>query len=140
MYRILVPVDSEEGSGERSVDALLAMPGVEEFSVTLLHVFEEFEAFDDGGGGTISSDSFYDPSDVPDTVRAAESKLTEAGVDCEVRMEHGKPGETIIQVVEELDADQVVMSGRKRTPVGKVLFGSVTQAIVLNAGVPVTVV
>jgi nucleotide-binding universal stress UspA family protein len=139
MYRVLVPVDSEAESGKRSVRAIESMPGASEFAVTLLHVFEEFEAFDDSSG-TISSEQFYDPSDVTASVREAEASLEELGIDCEVRMEHGDPGETIIEVVDDLDADQIVMSGRKRTPVGKVLIGSVTQAVVLNAGIPVTVV
>lgn len=139
MYHVLIPVDSEEGSGERSVDALLGMPGVAEVSVTLLHVFEEFEAFDDAGG-KLSSEQLYDPSDVPDTVELARERLEGAGIETEVRIEHGKPPEVIQEVVADLDVDQVVMAGRKRTPVGKVLFGSATQAVILNATVPVTVV
>lgn len=139
MYHVLIPVDSEQGSGERSVEALVEMPGSGECAVTLLHVFEAFEAFD-AGSGKVTSETFYDPEDVPESVREAESRLSEAGLDCEVRMEHGDPGEEIVEAVEELGADQVVMAGRKRTPVGKALFGSVTQAVVLNAGVPVTVV
>ena len=139
MYHVLIPVDSEEGSGERSVEALLGMPGVAEVAVTLLHVFEEFEAFDDAGG-KLSSEQLYDPSDVPDTVEWARERLEDAGVETEVQIEHGKPPAVIQEVATDLDVDQIVMAGRKRTPVGKVLFGSATQAVILNASVPVTVV
>lgn len=139
MYHVLIPVDSEEGSGEKSVGALLDMPGVDEVSVTLLHVFEEFKAFDDAGG-SISSEEFYDPSDVPETVSAARERLGAADVETDVRIEHGKPPAVIQEVAADLDVDHIVMAGRKRTPVGKVLFGSATQAVILNAAVPVTVV
>jgi nucleotide-binding universal stress UspA family protein len=40
----------------------------------------------------------------------------------------------------EVDADLVVVGARKRTPVGKAVFGSVTQSVVLDSPVPVTVV
>lgn len=139
MYHVLLPVDSEEGSGEASVEALLGLPGVEETTVTILHVFEEFTAFDDGGGA-VSSEAFYDPSDVPDTVAAARERLEEAGVETDVRVEHGEPPAVIQEVAMELGVDHIVMAGRKRTPVGKVLFGSAAQAVILSASVPVTVV
>ena len=49
----------------------------------------------------------------------------------------GEPSERIIEYAKEHDASYVVVSGRKRSPVGKVLFGSVTQAILLNGDRPV---
>ena len=52
----------------------------------------------------------------------------------------GEPAEEIRQFVEENGARFVVVGGRKRTPVGKAVFGSVTQSILLNAGVPVVTV
>ncbi|MCH7660977.1 MAG: universal stress protein, partial [Euryarchaeota archaeon] len=52
----------------------------------------------------------------------------------------GAPDETILDYVEENEIDIVVIGGRKRTPAGKLLFGSVTQSVILHADVPVTVV
>ena len=52
----------------------------------------------------------------------------------------GEPSEEIRQFVEENGARFVVIGGRKRTPVGKAVFGSVTQSILLNADVPVVTV
>lgn len=50
----------------------------------------------------------------------------------------GKPAERIIEHAEDGKASFIVTSGRKRSPIGKVLFGSVTQSIILNADLPRT--
>lgn len=52
----------------------------------------------------------------------------------------GKVVEEILTETEESDAKYLVTGGRKRTPVGKAIFGSVTQSILLNAEVPVVTV
>ena len=52
----------------------------------------------------------------------------------------GKPSREIVRYLEENDADFLVVGGRKRSPVGKALFGSVTQAMLLDSPVPVVTV
>lgn len=49
----------------------------------------------------------------------------------------GSPGEEIVNYATESGASYIVTSGRKRSPVGKVLFGSVTQAVLLRSDCPV---
>jgi nucleotide-binding universal stress UspA family protein len=49
----------------------------------------------------------------------------------------GRPERRIVEYAREQDAGFVVASGRDQSPVGKVLFGSVTQSILLNADRPV---
>lgn len=48
--------------------------------------------------------------------------------------------EEILAETEASDARYLAVGGRKRTPVGKALFGSVTQSVLLNAEVPVVTV
>jgi nucleotide-binding universal stress UspA family protein len=55
----------------------------------------------------------------------------------------GRVGETVnevLGVVDEHDPQFLVIGGRKRTPVGKAVFGSATQSFLLNATVPVVTV
>ena len=52
----------------------------------------------------------------------------------------GEPTDSILTLGEELDASYVVIGGRQRSPAGKVLFGSVTQSVLLNADRPVVTV
>ena len=49
----------------------------------------------------------------------------------------GDPAEEISSYAEEVDARFVVLGGRRRSPTGKALFGSVTQKVMLSASVPV---
>ncbi len=52
----------------------------------------------------------------------------------------GSPDEEILTVASTVDATYIVVGGRKRSPVGKALFGSTTQAVLLNADRPVVTV
>jgi len=52
----------------------------------------------------------------------------------------GKPTDEITAVADDLDARFVVIGGRKRSPVGKAIFGSVTQKVLLDSTRPVTAV
>ena len=55
----------------------------------------------------------------------------------------GRVGEVVTEVLDvadEHDPRFLVIGGRKRTPVGKAVFGSATQSFLLNASVPVVTV
>ena len=48
--------------------------------------------------------------------------------------------EAVLDVVSGVDAELLVIGARRRSPVGKLFMGSVTQSIILHADVPVLVV
>lgn len=52
----------------------------------------------------------------------------------------GDPAQAITDYTQDQDAEYVVIGGRKRSPVGKALFGSVTQSILLNVDQPVVTI
>lgn len=52
----------------------------------------------------------------------------------------GDPASQLLRYGDEVDAEYLVVSTRKRSRVGKALFGSVTQSLLLNADRPVVVV
>lgn len=138
MYRILLPVDSDEQRAISAAEVVAALPrAAEEVHVTILNVQSRVDVTDEGR--RVSSDEWYDEEDFPSVMVDVEAFLEEQGVSASMRREHADPASAILEVADEIGANQIVMCGHRRTPVGKVLFGSVTQSVLLNASVPVTV-
>ncbi|WP_247010149.1 universal stress protein [Halorientalis litorea] len=139
MYHVLLAVSGDhESTPHDLVELVTDLPSAtEEVEVTILNVFEEFEVKDEGG--SVSSKDLYEDSATPDAVIGVRDRLEDAGIPTSLRREHGDPGEEILAVADDLDVDAIVVQGRKRSPVGKALFGSVTQGILLDSTRPVFV-
>jgi nucleotide-binding universal stress UspA family protein len=76
-----------------------------------------------------------------DALGALESRLADAVAGHEVRQVVGADiAEQVIAIADEVDAELVVVGLRRRTPVGKLLMGSVAQRILLEAHCPVLAV
>ncbi|MFA9427777.1 universal stress protein [Natronorubrum sp. A-ect3] len=52
----------------------------------------------------------------------------------------GEPAESIVEYADEHDARYVVLGARQRSPVGKALFGSVVQSVILSLDRPAVIV
>jgi nucleotide-binding universal stress UspA family protein len=126
MYHIVMAVDKSEERAVAEADAVLGLPrDPSDLHVTILHDFTN-----NPSGASVTQVS---------SVRRAQDKLEGAGVEVELTESSGDPAEAIISTADELDADMIVLAARKRTPTGKVLFGSVTQAVLLGTDRPVLV-
>jgi nucleotide-binding universal stress UspA family protein len=68
-------------------------------------------------------------ADLP-SVDTAESTLTEAGFEVELYETTGKTGVSIVDTAEKFDADVVCLYARRRSPTGKMLFGSTAQNVI----------
>jgi nucleotide-binding universal stress UspA family protein len=139
MYHVLLPVDAEVDRARRAAQTVanLSAAGAD-IQVTVLNVQPEVE-LSAGDGSHVSSADWYDPENLPESVSEVRTLLEGGGIEVAVRREHADPAQGIIDVSDEEAVDMIVMSGRKTSPVGKVLFGSVTQSVLLSADVPVTV-
>lgn len=142
MYRVLAAIDENEDRAAKQLDALRDFPGRGELSVTVLYVHEEIDAPADEAGRSVI-DSINEDIDslqgVPDTLSTAEARLADLGIETTVATVRGDPAAAILDVAEDLGADAVLVAARERSPVGKAVFGSVAQKVILESDRPVVV-
>jgi nucleotide-binding universal stress UspA family protein len=69
----------------------------------------------------------------------ASSAVAEFDISAEAVGLMGDPKTRIVEYAAEQDARYIVVAGRKRSPAGKTVFGSVTQSIILNSECPTVV-
>lgn len=127
MYTIVAGVDSDKQRAKSQAETIAGMPmNPEDVRVVLTHSFKENRS-----GASIAQVS---------SVQRAESILGDAGI--EVLLEesgNNDAAETVLETATEYDADLIAVAGRKRSPTKKVVFGSVSQEIMLNTDRPVLV-
>ncbi|MCQ9164462.1 universal stress protein [Arthrobacter sp. STN4] len=69
-------------------------------------------------------------------------QLENAGIGHEIRQPQraGSPADELLRIAAEDEASLIVIGLRRRSPVGKILFGSTAQEVLLNADCPVVAV
>lgn len=140
MYRVLIGVDPVMTEPTRVTEAVTSIPEAERnVEATLLNVFEEFEVTGPESG-TVDSDQMYDDDSFPEAVGVIRDGLHAEGIETTAIRRHGDVAEEILAEAADGDVDLIVIGGRKRSPVGKALFGSVTQTVLLDADRPVMVI
>jgi nucleotide-binding universal stress UspA family protein len=132
-HRILMPVDMNEARALNQARTVADLPNSNaEVSVKILFVFRPDSDIPDQWDQLESVERLA-------SVRRAREFFEEEGIDVTVREESGDAVEDILETAAEMDADSIVMGGRKQSPAGKVLFGSVTQSVILESKRPVVV-
>jgi nucleotide-binding universal stress UspA family protein len=128
MYDVLIAIGlDDERRAVAQAEAVVDLPGsADDATAHLCHVFQ-----DNPEGASVHQLG---------TVRRAREVLEAAGVTCVHYEASGDPGEELLAAAADIDADLICVSSRKRSPAGKAMFGSTTQALVLNADRPVLTV
>ncbi|QIO25383.1 universal stress protein [Haloarcula sp. JP-L23] len=128
---------------DRSDRASLVVEEAEELAeafdetVHVVHALTRSEFLDLG----ITSAQAEEPLDM-EQVREAAADMAEDATDG-LSIPHesvglvGKPASEVVKYAKENDARYIVVSPRKRSRTGKVLFGSTAQSVLLNAPCPV---
>jgi len=127
MYTVVAGIDSDKERARAQAETIADMPmDTEEIEVVLTNSFEENRS-----GASVAQVS---------SVQRAQSVLEDAEIDV-ILEEAGSddPAATVLNFADEYDADLVAVAGRKRSPTKKVVFGSVSQEIILNTHRPVLV-
>ncbi|MFC6838022.1 universal stress protein [Halomarina ordinaria] len=70
----------------------------------------------------------------------ATEAIQDADADAEPVGLVGDPADEIVSYATRVGAEYIVVAGRKRSAVGKALFGSVSQSVILSAETPVVMV
>ncbi|QLG49014.1 universal stress protein [Natrinema halophilum] len=110
--------------------------------VVIGHAFTEDEyedVHDDLGFDARAKD--VDPDEVAAQrapVPELADRFEEAGVEYEIKGALGEVGAKVVDMAIEVDADRMVVGGRRRSPAEKAVLGSVSQEIILQAPCPVT--
>lgn len=126
MVRILIALDDRTAAAEAQASAVEDwVSTADDIEAFLLHVFG-----DNPEGASVSQ---------VETVRDVQDRLESLGVTVELLESSGDPADEILRYAESESVDQICVGGRKRSPAGKALFGSVTQQVILGTDRPVLV-
>ena len=129
--RILVGYDGSNIAKKALMVALkhaLAFVGSEVYVVTSIVGGPEVprQAFEKAEGDLRYTQSIFINDKIPCTTRLLVRGMT--------------PGEDLVRFIEENGIDEVIIGVKRRSKVGKLIFGSTAQKVILDAKCPVVVV
>lgn len=130
MYHVLVPVDRNTNHAFHQAEYVARLSSSDtDLEATVIHVVPPAEF------ATMDEAEFADNDAA---VRAAEY-LDEEGVRVNRIINNGSVSKKVLDAAKELAVDEIVIGGRKRGGVTRVLLGSIAQDLLLSAERPVTV-
>jgi nucleotide-binding universal stress UspA family protein len=130
MYEILLPVDQDENRALHQAKYVANLPdAAANVEATVMYV---------GSSGELDRAEEVAFEEFPAAVTATD-ELAEQGIDVERVVEDGGVAEEIVRTTRELDVDEVVMGGRKRSGVQQMLLGSTVQDVFRSTERPVTI-
>jgi nucleotide-binding universal stress UspA family protein len=143
MYdRILLSTDGTAASEEAERHAV-ELAAAHDSVLHVLYVIDEDVVT------AYSGDEYVDEAEGPEhglqqhgeeTLSELRNRASEAGVDIETAMQHGRPAETIVNHADDCDADLLVLGTKRRPDEYRALLGSVNDRVLRLTTRPATVV
>lgn len=124
MYEVLLPVDDNTERAVSQARSVTDLPLEGDVHATVLHVFTG----DNPSGASVSQVG---------AARRARDHLEDHGVAVTLEESSGHPADEVLDAAADLDVDLITVAGRRRSPAGKALMGSVSQEVLLGADRPV---
>lgn len=118
MKTILLSIDRNEARARAQAKTVIDLFDTDDIEVELFHVFE--------------SNPEAATAQQLGSVRRAQELLHDADVETVVNSDSGDPSDAILRRADEIDARAICIAGRKRSPAGKLVFGSTTQDVILQ--------
>jgi len=141
---VLVAVGPKDSNrADELAEAAIEVAGPAGARVVLAHVFTPTELEEAAERLDFDTAGAVDPSAVAQrhaTIRNLTDALDAEGIEYDIYGRKGDHATEIVDLSEEIGADRIIVGGRKRSPSGKAVFGSVAQDIMLDAPCPVTFV
>ncbi|ADJ16859.1 universal stress protein [Halalkalicoccus jeotgali] len=132
MFTVVLATDGHKERVMAQVEAVADYPcASEEIEVLIVNVAKEIQSDE---GGKINIEEY---ADMPESASNALSFFQSEGITARAEQRSGDPAEEIIRAARDADANQIILGGRKRSPVGKAVFGSVVQKVIFDAECPV---
>jgi nucleotide-binding universal stress UspA family protein len=108
--------------------------------VILFHAYDTLLVAASETSGVLCYDSADAARAETEHLEPLAERVRDAGVECEVVVRPGLPADQILTFLRERDIDRIVMGTHSPGPIGKLLVGSVAEAVLRTAKVPVCVV
>jgi len=138
MYnRALVPLDGSPVA-ETILPFVLAIAGPLDMEVALLRVLQPVPPFViEGSRHIVVEDEEARRVDAEEYLAPLAVELRGKGVRVETRVRRGAPATEILAAARETEADLIAMTTHGRSGLGRLMFGSVAEAVLRHSDVPV---
>jgi nucleotide-binding universal stress UspA family protein len=137
--RLLVPIDFSSGS-LRALDYAMERARETGGAIILLHVLEPMVVSGPYEGATLWSMKAEFRRDVKQRLEKLAKERTSVEVPIKAWLLKGMPGEKIVEAAEKTGSDTIIMGSVGRKGLRRLLLGSVAEAVVRHADVPVTII
>jgi nucleotide-binding universal stress UspA family protein len=135
--RVLVALDGSTAC-EAVLRFLLQIAGPLDMTVLILHVREPIPPqVTEGTQHLVVDDVEARRREAEEYLAPIAAALRSQGVDTAWAIRRGRPADEILDAARESGADLIAMATHGRTGIGRLLFGSVAEAVLRRAPVPV---